>query len=200
MLKNILGSLVFTVAVFVVVNFIGDAMVNPATAPHQSNLKVADAEPAPAPEPPQEAASSTPTSTPEAASPEAVTSEAVTPEVAAPVVAPATAQATAMAGDVDTGSKTFRKKCMGCHTADKGGANRTGPNLWGIVGKAKGASKGYRYSKNMSALGGVWTTEEISAFIAGPRTFLPDTKMTFPGLKSEQDRADVLAYLKTLKD
>jgi mono/diheme cytochrome c family protein len=132
MLKNILGALVFTVAVFFVVDFIGNVMVNPATAPHQSNLKIAEAEPAPAPEPPQEAASSTPTSTPEAASPEAaspeavtpeaVTPEAVTPEVAAPVVAPATApviaQATAMAGDVDTGSKTFRKKCMGCHTAD----------------------------------------------------------------------------------
>lgn len=194
MLKNILGSIVFTVAVFMVVDFIGNVMVNPATAPHQSNLKVADAEPAPAPESPQEPTS--PASTPEAPSPEAATPE----EATAPVIAQATAQATAMAGDVDTGSKTFRKKCMGCHTADKGGANRTGPNLWGIVGKAKGASEGYRYSKNMSALGGTWSAEDISAFIAGPRTFLPDTKMTFPGLKSEQDRADVLAYLKTLKD
>lgn len=184
MLKNILGSLVFTVAVFVVVNFIGDVMVNPATAPHQSNLKVAEVQPAPAPEPVQETAA--PAQAP----------EAPTPQAAAPVVE----QATAMAGDVDAGSNIFRKKCLSCHTAGKDEANRTGPNLWGIVDKPKGASEGYRYSKNMSAMGGVWTTEDISAFIAGPRTFLPDTKMTFAGLKNEQDRANVLAYLKTLKD
>lgn len=192
MLKNILGSLVFTVAVFVVVNFIGDVMVNPATAPHQGNLKVAEVQPAPAPEPVQETAA--PAQAPEAPAPQAAAPDA------APDAAPVVEQATAMAGDVDAGGNIFRKKCLSCHTAGKDEANRTGPNLWGIVDKPKGASEGYRYSKNMNALGGVWTTEDISAFIAGPRTFLPDTKMTFAGLKNEQDRANVLAYLKTLKD
>lgn len=185
MLKNILGSIVFTVAVFALVNFIGNMMVNPATAPHQINVQVADVQPAAAPEP-------TPATAPAPAVQQAV-EQAVEQAVA-------TAAPTMGDGDVTAGSKTFRKKCLGCHTAGKDDANRTGPNLWGIVGKAKGASEGYRYSKNMNALGGVWSEEEISAFIAGPRTFLPDTKMTFAGLKNEQDRVDVLAYLKTLKD
>ncbi|HEY9163294.1 MAG TPA: cytochrome c family protein [Magnetovibrio sp.] len=183
MLKNILGSIVFTVAVFALVNLIGNMMVNPATAPHQVNVQVAAVQPEAAPAP------ATATATASAAAPEPAQAAAQAVAAAAPAV-----------DEVALGSNLFRKKCLGCHTVGKGDANRTGPNLWAIVGRAKGSSEGYRYSKNMNALGGVWSEEDISAFIAGPRTFLPDTKMTFAGLKSESDRANVLAYLKTLKD
>lgn len=108
--------------------------------------------------------------------------------------------ANALAGDVAKGKKTFRRKCMSCHTIDKGGKDRTGPNLWGIVGRTKAASETFRYSNTLKMYGGVWSEAEIGSFIAGPRTFMRDTKMTFAGLKSAKDRADVLAYLKTLAD
>lgn len=166
MLKNIIGSIVFTVAALALINFIGDAMVNPATAPH-------------APSPLQ--------------------AEVQAP-VKAPTAEPVVAAANSMAGDAAAGKKTFRKKCMGCHTVGKTDSNRTGPNLWAIVGKEIGIAEGYRYSKPMRALGGVWGEKELMGFIAGPRTYLPDTKMTFAGLKKEKDRLNVVAYLATLKD
>jgi len=111
-----------------------------------------------------------------------------------------TAMASQSQGDAAEGKALFRKKCMTCHTVDKGGANRTGPNLWGIVGRTKAAAQNFRYSKTMKMMGGVWTPHEISSFIAGPRTFVPDTKMVFAGLKKERDRTNILTYLKTLTD
>ncbi|MCW8914367.1 MAG: cytochrome c family protein [Magnetovibrio sp.] len=106
-----------------------------------------------------------------------------------------------MAGsDVETGKKLFRKKCKNCHTFDPGGKNMTGPNLWGIVGRDKAVAKNYRYSKTMKLKGGTWTEAELLSFIAGPRTFVPDTKMVFPGLKNETDRQNILAFLKSLAD
>ena len=187
MLKNLLGSIVFTIAVLALVNFIGDAMVKPITAPQPQAS--ADAEPAAEP-----VAEVAPEPAPEPAAEPAPAAEAPAVEAAA------TAVADAGMGDADAGFKTFRKKCMGCHTVAKGESDRTGPNLWGIVGKAKAASEGYRYSASLVSLGGVWSEADLVAFMAGPRTFLPDTKMTFPGLKKEQDRADILAFLNTLKD
>ncbi len=106
----------------------------------------------------------------------------------------------AAAGDVEAGKKLFRKKCKNCHTVDQGGKNMTGPNLWGIVGRDKAVAKNYRYSKTMKLKGGTWTEAELLSFIAGPRTFVPDTKMVFPGLKKEADRLNILAYMKSLAD
>lgn len=183
MLKNILGSIVFTAAVFALVNFIGDVMVNPATTPHPPRPQAAAQS-----EPQAPAATTAPTPAPAAPTAQ---------EAAAPVVAQAVA---AMVGDAAKGKKVFRRKCLGCHTIDNGEANRTGPNLWAIIGKAKGGAEGYRYSRSMKAMGGVWSEAELMAFIAGPRTFLRDTKMTFAGLKKEQDRADIIAYFNTMKD
>lgn len=174
MLKNIIGSIVFTVAALALINFIGDAMVNPANAPHAPSPVQADVQ------------------APVKAEPVA---EPVV-EAAAPVIA----AANNVAGDVAAGKKTFRRKCLGCHTMGKGDPNRTGPNLWGIVGKETGIAEGYRYSKPMRALGGVWGAKELMGFIAGPRTYLPDSKMTFAGIKKEKDRINVVAYLATLKD
>ena len=186
MLKNILGSIVFTAAVFALVNFIGNAMVNPATAPHQPRpLKAAVQA-----QPQVQAQTET----------KAVAEAAPAPEATAPAAQPATQVAAMADDDDDAGKKLFRRKCMGCHTVDKDGANRTGPNLWNIIGKEKAIAEGYRYSTPMKALGGVWSAAEVAAFIARPRVFVPDTKMTFAGLKKEEDRANLVAYLNTLKD
>jgi len=101
--------------------------------------------------------------------------------------------------DVAKGQTLF-KTCATCHTDDAGGANKVGPNLWGIVGRKVGAHEGFTYSAAMAAHGGDWTYQELSAFLAAPAKHVPGTKMTYAGLKKVQDRADVIAYLRTTAD
>ncbi len=96
--------------------------------------------------------------------------------------------------DFDRGAKTF-KKCASCHTINKGEAARVGPNLYGIIGRARASSSGFSYSEAMKAKGGVWDKESINQFITKPKDFIAGTKMAFPGLKKPQDRADVILFL-----
>ena len=99
------------------------------------------------------------------------------------------------------GEKIF-KKCKACHAIGEGAKNKLGPMLNGVVGKAAGSVEGYKYSKPMLAKkdeGLVWTAEELDAFLTKPRTYLKGTKMSFPGLKKEDDRENVIAYLKTFQ-
>ncbi len=106
------------------------------------------------------------------------------------VVDLATMMATA---DFDRGAKVF-KKCATCHSVGKGEAAKVGPNLYGVVGRARGATA-FSYSDAMKAKGGAWDAESINAFITKPKDYLPGTKMGFAGLKKPQDRADVILYL-----
>jgi cytochrome c len=101
--------------------------------------------------------------------------------------------------DPAAGEKIFHK-CKACHTAEKGGPNRVGPNLWGIVGRPKASHEGFSYSSALSGLGGDWTYADLNAFLTKPRDYAPGTKMTFAGLKKPEDRADVITYLRTLSD
>jgi len=102
-------------------------------------------------------------------------------------------------GDPAAGEKTFRK-CKACHTVDEGGANRVGPNLYGIVGAPVAAVDGFRYSDALIEYGSDWTPDRLAAFLANPRKAVPGTKMNFAGLRKEQDQADVIAYLDSLRD
>ena len=190
MLKNVVGALALTVFVFVAINVVVDlAYPTPSTpmpmaekAPAEpQETAAAEPEPAPAPKP----------------TPDPVVKAA--PEPVAELIAEVAA-VTAVAGDLDKGKKTFRRKCMTCHTYIRNGRNLTGPNLWGIVGRNKGKVEGFRYSKPLAVMGGTWTDEELLSFIASPRKFVTDTKMAFAGLKKEKDRQNVLTFLKTLKD
>jgi len=99
--------------------------------------------------------------------------------------------------DIAAGEK-LTKKCASCHTFDDGGANKVGPNLYGIVGLGIGSHDGFSYSSAMSGHGGNWTYESLNEFLYKPKDYVPGTKMSFAGLKKTKDRADLIAYLRTL--
>jgi len=100
--------------------------------------------------------------------------------------------------DAAKGESLF-KACAACHTVEQGGANKVGPNLWEIVGRPHAAHPGFSYSTALQAYAGQpWTYEELNHFLASPKAYAPGTKMTYGGLKKTQDRADMVAYLRTL--
>ncbi|MEM8686852.1 MAG: cytochrome c family protein [Pseudomonadota bacterium] len=104
------------------------------------------------------------------------------------------------AASVEKGQKGFRK-CSACHKVDQGASGGVGPNLYGIVGAAKAAVEGFAYSKALRDANeaiGPWTYESLNKFLTKPKDYIPGTKMAFAGLKKETDRADMLAYLKSI--
>ncbi len=95
--------------------------------------------------------------------------------------------------------KDISRKCAACHTFTPDGTNRIGPNLWGVAGKSVAAAEGFAYSKAMKGFGGTWSNERLAAFLKKPKEAIAGTKMNFVGIKKAQDRADLIAWLQTLK-
>jgi cytochrome c len=118
---------------------------------------------------------------------------------AADSFSPAKVVAALATAKADNGKDLF-KKCSTCHTVDKDGKTLTGPNLYGVVGRAKGSVAGFGYSEGLKGKGGNWTFEELALFVNNPKTYAPGNKMSFAGLPAVADVADLLAYLRTLAD
>lgn len=104
------------------------------------------------------------------------------------------------AADAEAGAKRAAVRCGACHTFDQGGANKVGPNLWNVVGRDKGSVDGFRYSNALKELDGHWSIEDLAAFLEKPRQFLKGTKMVFSGVRDVEDRAAIIAFLRTRAD
>jgi cytochrome c len=107
-------------------------------------------------------------------------------------IAPLLASADAAAGEV------VFKKCASCHTIDSGGANKVGPNLYGVVGRGMGTHEGFNYSAGMKefAAGKTWDYESLSQFITKPKAYIKGTSMGFAGVAKPDERANLIAYLR----
>ena len=92
------------------------------------------------------------------------------------------------------------KKCAACHSFDKGGPNKVGPNLWNIVNNKHGHAEGFAYSAAIKGLPGNWDYESLNKFLYKPAKYAPGTKMAFAGISNDKDRANLIAWLRTLSD
>lgn len=102
-------------------------------------------------------------------------------------------------GSVEAGEKSF-KKCAACHTTEEGGAQKVGPNLFGVLNRDIASIEGFGYSSALSDIEGDWTYEALAAFLRKPKDFAKGTKMAFAGLRKDSELASVIKYLKSYGD
>ena len=96
--------------------------------------------------------------------------------------------------------KKVSSKCTACHGFNSGGGNRIGPNLWGILGKAKAEAGGFKYSDSLMGLGGIWSIEDMNLWLKSPKKYAPGNSMAFVGLRKDKDRANLIAYLNSMSE
>lgn len=111
-----------------------------------------------------------------------------------PPIAPLLAAASAADGE------GVAKKCAACHSFDKGGPNKVGPNLWNIVNNKHAHMDGFAYSAALKNMPGNWDYESLNKFLHKPAKYVPGTKMAFAGISNDKERANLIAWLRTLSD
>lgn len=184
-IEKIAGAILFALILIVGVNLGGDALDHaltpPAPAPAPTTAEAPEAAPAGEAATAQAPDAEAPTDAPVAAADGA-------PDPIAPLVAAASAES----------GKAAAKKCVACHTFDQGGPNRVGPNLHNVVGRDIGSVEGYAYSGPLKAAPGTWTVETLDSYLSDPRAAIPGNKMAFAGVKSAEERAALIAYLRSV--
>lgn len=110
------------------------------------------------------------------------------------------------AANAEAGATVARQQCASCHTFDRGGRNGVGPNLWNVVGRQIGTGQGFAYSDAVRQAGqrpgddGRWTFEHINTYLTNPRGYISGTRMAFAGLRRPEDRANLIAWLRSQAD
>ncbi len=153
---------------FMVTGLVGRGLVH-VERPHESAIQIGDV------------AAAQPTQAPAAAAPPL---EPITPLLAS--------------ANVQNGQTVAQRLCASCHTFNEGGRNGVGPNLHGVIGSPHGHVDGFSYSAALKGKQGPWTYEDMNAWLHKPNTYAPGTRMAFAGITNTQQRADVIAYLKSI--
>ncbi len=109
------------------------------------------------------------------------------------------AAAPAHAQDAAAGEGVFKKVCSTCHNPTVDGPRKLGPTLHGVVGRKAASVEGFRYSSAKRDADLAWTPEKLDSYLKDPRAFMPGTTMAYAGLKNDGERANLIAYLQTLK-